>query len=122
MRTMRWMASMSIALTMVACGKDPLPSAAARDEAARIWRERCVNCHGDRGLGDGEGAKILPVRPRALTDSGWQSSVTDEHIATVIVEGGPAVNLSPLMAANPDLRTKPEVIDALVRHIRDLAG
>lgn len=116
---MRAMVSMLVVLAC-ACGKDPLPPQAARDEASRIWRERCANCHGERGLGNGEGAKILPVKPRALSDSGWQSSVSDEHIATVIVQGGTAVGLSPLMAANPDLRTKPEVVDALVRYVRDL--
>jgi mono/diheme cytochrome c family protein len=112
----------TLALLALASCKDPLPPHAARQEAARIWVERCANCHGPRGLGDGEGAKILPVRPRALVDSGWQSSVTDEHIATVILEGGQAVGSSPLMAANPDLRSKPEVVDALVRYIRDLGG
>jgi hypothetical protein len=40
----------------------------------------------------------------------------------VILEGGQAVGSSPLMAANPDLRSKPEVVDALVRYIRDLGG
>jgi mono/diheme cytochrome c family protein len=117
---MRWM-SVLIVLG-IGCGKDSLPPQAATDEAARIWRDRCANCHGERGLGDGEGAKVLPVRPRALGDSGWQSSVSDEHIAKVILEGGQAVGLSPLMAANPDLRTKPEVVDALVLYVRDLAG
>jgi mono/diheme cytochrome c family protein len=118
---MRWTISL-VTIFVLACGKDPMPSQAAREEAARIWGDRCVNCHGTRGLGDGEGAKVLPVRPRALGDSGWQGSVSDEHIATVIVDGGQAVGLSPLMAANPDLRTKPEVVEALVRHIRSLGG
>jgi mono/diheme cytochrome c family protein len=110
----------SIAL-LSACGSTG-PSPAAREAAAKIWRDRCVNCHGERGLGDGEGATFLPVAPRAIGDAAWQQSVTDEHIATVIVEGGPAVGLSPIMAANPDLRTKPDVVDALVQYVRQLRG
>ena len=111
-----------VASLATACGKPAEPSPAAREEAAALWSDRCVNCHGPRGLGDGEGAKFLPVAPRALSDLAWQGSVTDEHIATVIVEGGPAVGLSPIMAANPDLRAKPEVVDALVRYVRALSG
>jgi mono/diheme cytochrome c family protein len=102
------------------CGKSVAPEQ-ARVEAAAIWKDRCVNCHGERGMGDGPGALILPVKPRALADSGWQASVTDEHIATVIVDGGQAVGKSPDMAANPDLATRPEVLDALVEHVRSLA-
>jgi hypothetical protein len=105
-----------------ACSKPDTPPAAAMAEAETIWNERGSNCHGRTGLGNGPGAAILAVKPRALVDSGWQSSVTDEHIATVIVDGGQAVGLSPLMAANPDLRTKPEVVEALVVLVRNLSG
>ncbi len=113
-------ASFFIVLLAVACGPDLSPTQ-ARQEAETIWAERCTNCHGARGLGDGPGALILQTKPRALADSGWQASVTDEHIATVIVDGGQSVGLSPDMAANPDLKTKPEVLEALVQHVRSLA-
>ncbi len=96
------------------------PSAEARAEAKEIWTQRCANCHGQGGLGDGPGARVLAVRPRALADSGWQAKVSDEHIATVITQGGKAVGLDPLMAANPDLIGKPEVLDALVAYVRAL--
>jgi mono/diheme cytochrome c family protein len=109
-----------VALASLGCGPDLSPTQ-ARQEAEKIWAERCTNCHGPRGLGDGPGALILRVKPRALADSGWQASVTDEHIATVIVDGGQSVGLSPDMAANPDLKTQPEVLDALVQYVRSLA-
>ena len=50
----------------------------------------------------------------------WQAKVSDEHIATVIVEGGAAVGKSNLMAANPDLSDKPNVVQALVQIVREL--
>ena len=112
--------SFIVSLVAIACGPDLSPDE-ARLEAEKIWAERCTNCHGPRGLGDGQGALILRVKPRALADSGWQASVTDEHIATVIVDGGQSVGLSPDMAANPDLKTKPEVLEALVAYVRSLA-
>ena len=107
------------ALLSTACGGD-INEAVARKQAFQIWNERCVNCHGLRGAADGPQARLLDPPPRKLNDRGWQQSVTDEHLRTVIVDGGLAVGKSSLMAANPDLSNKPEVVDALVAYIRTL--
>lgn len=101
-----------------ACGRPAMAPEAARAEARRIWTDRCAVCHGTGGLGDGPGAKLLPVRPRNFVDAAWQSSVDDDRIATVIVDGGRAVGLDANMAANPDLQSKPEVVTALVELVR----
>lgn len=107
------------AVLCVGCGGATV-TPQARADAQKIWDERCTNCHGPRGLGDGPGALTLPVRPRALADSVWQASVSDEHIAAVIVDGGESVGLDGMMAANPDLKAKPAVLRALVEHVRSL--
>lgn len=104
---------------MVGCGSAEV-TPEARVKARAIFEDRCANCHGERGDGDGPGAKILPVKPRKFTDYGWQNQVTDEHLAKVIVYGGPAVGLSPDMPANADLRRKPSVVAGLVEYIRKL--
>ncbi|HET6584395.1 MAG TPA: c-type cytochrome [Nannocystaceae bacterium] len=109
-----------VALVLVCGCRTPLAPEAARAEAKKIWDERCSNCHGARGHGDGPGAKLLPVRPRNLADQNWQSDADDERIAQVIVEGGQVLGLDSNMAANPDLRTKPEVVTALVELVRGL--
>ncbi len=88
------------------------------EEAREVFDKRCVVCHGDHGMGDGPGAAALQPKPRAFGDAAWQAGATDEHIAKVIVEGGPAVKLSPGMAANPDLAAKPEVVQELVKIVR----
>lgn len=93
---------------------------AVKAEARQIWQDRCANCHGPTGNADGPQARHLLVPPRRLSDPAWQSTVTDEHLRTVILEGGPAVGLHPVMAPNPDLRGKPEVLDALVELVRAL--
>jgi mono/diheme cytochrome c family protein len=108
-------------LLVLACG----PSRSPRDpevqaEARRLWQDRCANCHGPTGNADGPQARHLLVAPRRLSDPGWRATVTDDHLRTVILEGGAAVGLSPVMAANPDLRSRPEVLDALVEHLRSL--
>jgi mono/diheme cytochrome c family protein len=95
--------------------------AAAADpaaEAENVFNTRCAVCHGMTGKGDGIGAAALNPKPRDYSDPTWQASVTDDSIAKVIVEGGPAVGKSPLMAANLDLKDKPEVVKALVAKVR----
>lgn len=96
----------------------PPPPADPAAEAQRIFKTRCTVCHGEQGAGDGPGAAAIVPKPRAFADAIWQTSVTDEHLAKIIVEGGPAVGKSPGMPANPDLKGKDDVVSALVRLIR----
>lgn len=90
--------------------------------ADKVYKTRCVTCHGDSGHGDGPGAAALQPKPRNYSDTAWQDSVTDEDLAKIIVEGGPAVGKSPLMPANPDLKSKKEVVDGIVKIIRGFKG
>jgi mono/diheme cytochrome c family protein len=93
-------------------------SSAARAEAKSIFGERCAACHGDNGDGDGPGAANLNPRPVNFHNQKWQQSISDDRIAKAIVHGGQAVGLSASMAPNPDLGSKPDVVAALVEHIR----
>jgi len=98
---------------------------AAKDptvEAQEIFQSRCVTCHGASGKGDGPGSAALDPKPRNYTSAEWQKSVTDEHLKKIIVQGGAAVGLSPLMPPNPDLIDKPQVVDALVAVIRNFGS
>lgn len=102
---------------------DPTPTAtntatAADAEANAIFTTRCAACHGVSGKGDGAAAAALTPKPRDYSDKGWQAKVTDEHIAKIIVEGGPAVGMSPMMGPNADLANKPDVVKALVAKVR----
>ena len=100
-----------------ATAAEPIPPAAMQ-EAQSIYSTRCVTCHGPGGKGDGPAGAALSPKPRDLGDPTWQQSVTDEHIEKIIQSGGPAVGKSPLMPANPDLNSKPEVIKALRAIVR----
>lgn len=111
------------AFALSACGgKGGTETASANPEAVKeakqVWETRCVNCHGPNGLGDGPGAAALNPKPRSFSDKQWQMKTKDEDIAKVIVEGGAAVGMSEAMAANPDLKDKPEVVDELVKIVR----
>ncbi|MEM9489903.1 MAG: cytochrome c [Myxococcota bacterium] len=90
-------------------------------EAKRIFLMRCAQCHGETGKGDGAAASALNPKPRDYTDAAWQKTVTDEEIRTAIVKGGVAVGKSQLMPAQPDLESKPELVDGLVALIRSFA-
>jgi mono/diheme cytochrome c family protein len=89
-----------------------------KEAAATYFKQKCVVCHGDHGAGDGPGSAALNPKPRAFGDATWQKSVTDELIAKTIVEGGAAVGKDAAMAANPDLRGKPELVAELVKIVR----
>jgi cytochrome c553 len=114
---------LSLALFVLsACGGggDAGADAEAIAEANKIWNERCTNCHGADGSGNGPGAAVLAVKPRSFKDPTWQASVDDARIKKVIVEGGASVGLDPAMAPNPDLKDKPVVQDLLAKKIRKL--
>ena len=93
---------------------------AAMSEAEGIFKSRCAMCHGPAGKGDGPAAVALNPKPRDLGDPAWQKSVTDEHIEKIIQAGGTAVGKSPMMPANPDLASKPDVLKALRAIVRNL--
>ena len=109
-------------LSFAADAKQTEIPAAAVAEANQVWTTRCSLCHGPAGKGDGPAAGPLNPKPRDLSDQKWQGSVDDAHIETVILKGGPAVKLSPMMPANPDLESKPDVVRALRAKVRSLGG
>ena len=62
-----------------------------------LYNEKCANCHGPTGHGDGPQAAFLDPRPTNLSDAKYMSTLTDEHIFKTISEGGIAVGKSNLM-------------------------
>jgi mono/diheme cytochrome c family protein len=106
-----------------AAGTGATTAAAKIDEKAakEIFDSRCAACHGTSGRGDGTAAAALNPKPRNYTDSAWQASVTDEQIRKTIVLGGAAVGKSPIMPGSPDLDSKPEVVEGLVKIVRGFA-
>ena len=88
------------------------------DKAKQMFATVCATCHGSDGQGDGPAAKALDPKPRNYTDTSWQASVTDEQIRKTILMGGAAVGKSPMMPASPDLDSKPEVVEGLVKIVR----
>lgn len=58
--------------------KNPvLVTPAGLAEAAKIFKDNCVICHGEKGMGDGESAKTLNRKPANFTDKAMMSQETD---------------------------------------------
>jgi uncharacterized membrane protein len=89
--------------------------------AEHRWKNLCATCHGVNGDGLSETAAMLTVKPRNFTDAAWQKATSDDAIRRIIVEGGVAVGKSPTMPPNPDLKEKPEVVEALLKIVRGYA-
>lgn len=109
-----------VALALVGC-RERGENQEAQAKAERIWRERCVACHGPRGRGDGEKVPTLKAKPRDFSDPEWQRSEEDEELGEVIVGGGVVEGYSAEMPPNPDLASDPETVRALVRIVRSFS-
>jgi mono/diheme cytochrome c family protein len=58
--------------------KNPIPPTPETLAAAeQLFSDNCVLCHGEKGLGDGPGAKTIKVKPANFTDPKLQASETD---------------------------------------------
>ncbi len=86
--------------------------------AKDLYEQRCFQCHGKNGAGNGPMSVHLDPKPRNLQNKDWQKQVSDLEIKKIIIGGGGVVQKSILMPANPDLRSKPKVIEALIYLIR----
>ena len=68
--------------------KNPLPASQANLHSAReIYVEECVQCHGERGQGDGPQARSHYPLPADLTDPKLLRNVTDGEIFYQISQG-----------------------------------
>jgi mono/diheme cytochrome c family protein len=68
--------------------KNPVQTSPAALAAARtIYLDKCANCHGETGKGDGPDAASYYPRPASLTDAKHMSSVTDGEIFYQISQG-----------------------------------
>jgi mono/diheme cytochrome c family protein len=85
----------------------PQPQQDAASLVELAWMRSCVNCHGERGRGDGPQGPML--RAPDLTRADWQEKVSDEEIRQVIRSGRNNM---------PKFDLPPAVVDGLVKRIR----
>jgi mono/diheme cytochrome c family protein len=58
--------------------KNPIPASQENLAAGeQLFSDNCVLCHGEKGMGDGPGAKTIKYKPANFTDAKLQASETD---------------------------------------------
>jgi mono/diheme cytochrome c family protein len=69
--------------------KNPLTmeTTAAAKQILPVYLDKCAECHGETGQGNGPQAKMYDPRPRTLTDAPHISTVTDGELFYVITQG-----------------------------------
>jgi mono/diheme cytochrome c family protein len=68
--------------------KNPIASSTAAIESGRsIYFDKCAECHGDAGKGDGPQGKMYDPAPSNLTDAKHMSTLTDGQLFYQISEG-----------------------------------
>lgn len=80
-----------------------------------IYQQRCAMCHGEGGKGDGPAGAALDPKPRDHTDAAYVSTLTDEGIENVILNGKGTG-----MPAHKGMLTESEV-KSLVLKVRSLS-
>jgi Cytochrome c, mono- and diheme variants len=67
---------------------NPLKPSQANLPAARaLYLDKCTECHGDAGKGDGSQAKMYDPRPTNFTDAARMNAVSDGELFYKISEG-----------------------------------
>lgn len=68
--------------------KNPIPpSPDGIATAGAIYKDKCANCHGDKGLGDGPEAGMYDPQPANLADAHMIAGMTDGEIFYKVTEG-----------------------------------
>lgn len=70
------------------------------DAGLTLFTERCANCHGPLGAGDGELTGDLPVQPAALNDVDFAREHVPAEVFTTITEGIAASGMPPFGPAS----------------------
>ncbi len=80
----------------------------------KIYVDKCVKCHGEKGKGDGPKAEDLEKKPADHTDKAKMAKFTDEDLKKTVKEGK-----RPMPAFGKKLTE--EQIDDLIAYVRSLA-
>lgn len=94
-----------------------LVGAAQAEDGANLYAMYCSACHGPSGGGDGPVGRALKPTPARFADPAFWVERDDARIRKVVVEGGPSVGKSPLMAGFAG-RLDDAQVDAIVAYLR----
>lgn len=70
-------------------------------EGEGLYTQRCLQCHGSLGAGDGPFARSLSHLPQEIGTFAWQASRSDAQIEKAVREGIPATAMPPASDLTP---------------------
>jgi mono/diheme cytochrome c family protein len=91
-------------------------------KGAATFKLYCAACHGETGHGDGIAAAALTPKPRDLSEKAYMDTLSDQHIYTVIKDGGTAVGKSMFMTAWGAILKEDQAIHDVAAYVRTLAA
>ena len=108
---------MGVATLLSVAGAAWVAPAFGADPAAakKIYVDKCLKCHGEKGKGDGPKAYDLSKKPADYTDKEKMSKFTDEDLKKAVKEGK-----KPMPAFGKKLSD--EDINGVVAYIRTFVG
>ena len=80
----------------------------------RIYKDKCLKCHGEKGKGDGPKADTLEKKPADYTDKAFMAKFTDDKLKEEVLEGKP-----PMPSFKGKLTDK--ALDDVIAYIRTFA-
>jgi len=85
-----------------ASAQEPLEPAEPPDAQSglSLFADRCANCHGPQGMGNGELAGNLPKPPRDYTDEEFRRTAVPSSLFQTITDGRPAGAMPPFGPAS----------------------
>lgn len=105
-----------VALGLLALGVGRAVWAGAAEGEAK-FTQVCSTCHGNSGMGDGPASAALNPKPKDLT----QTKLSDADLKKVILDGGAAIGLTPIMPSWKAALSEQDV-DNIVQYVRALSG
>jgi mono/diheme cytochrome c family protein len=92
------------------------PSVFATENLVNVYKQKCAECHGANGKGDGPDGQYMTPPPAPFTTA--LKGKSDSWIGTVIIKGGPAVGMTAEMPPHPTLSG--DQVKALIQYIKEL--
>jgi len=89
-------------------------------EGKRVYQERCVACHGEKGNGDGPIAWAIEPRPRNFADAAFWKERTTAQLRAVVQKGKPGTQMGAFEGVLSDAEI--DAVVAFIETFRPAAG
>ena len=115
-RPRRAVIAMTFGTLTVSIGLLAFPAAWGADltNGKKVYKDKCLKCHGEKGKGDGPKADTLEKKPADYTDKAFMVKFTDGKLKEEVLEGKP-----PMPSFKGKLTDKD--LDDVIAYIRTFA-